>query len=739
MRTKTLLSAVAAAALLIGSEQIAQAVQPFPEFNAAAPGSLGSINVLPAWDKATGAGKVIAIVDSGVRLSHEDLRSQLVSSGYDFVNNDNSAFDDSFDGHGTGLAGVAAAARNGVGIVGVAYNAKILPVKVRNAKRERRPDLEAKGVNYAANHGANVINLSIPGDFQQPLADAIVHATDLGVIVTMAAGNVSGGGPEFPAYLVGDSALQGRAIAVGSLKGDGKTISDFSNRAGSRQDFFLVAQGENVLTTSNASDSAYAAMGGTSFAAPQVAGAAALLEELFPNLDPETIVKILLETATDLGKPGVDEVYGHGRLNVGAAVSPQGTVDIPGSGGGGSGAGVAVAALALGGAVGYAILNKSHKLDQTLILDKYGRGYSIDLTKVTTVTDSQYDVSGVLQGLERDFNWMEMPISKDLTARLYYSTPTAALYRSMDEQERSLLADQFSDNLSNNVALELSGRLDTDLHYDLGFNLDPREQFGNTRTIHDDGAMFLSQRPFGASYLGFAGTADTLKLAYDSSESVKLSFGYNQMHSVADHGTNSRAVLFQGDWQPTKRVTLGAQLGLLREDGNLLGGSSVNAWGVDNTETVSLGVSGAYELSSHTKLVGNYSIGYSHVNAMSNGLLKDFTAIRSNSYAMGLLSHDIFRHHDAAGIAWSQPLRATSGQATLDLPVQIDAQSRIYRQSERIGLDPTGREQDVEAMYATDLGPRSRVGAHLLYQHEPQHNNQAGDAVTLLLTLQSSF
>lgn len=739
MTTRTLLPAVAAAVLLVGSAQVAQAVEPFPEYNATAPGSLGAINILPAWDKATGAGKIIAIVDSGVRLSHEDLRSQLVSTGHDFVNNDNFANDDSIDGHGTGLAGVAAAARNGVGIVGVAYGAKILPVKVRNARRERRPDLTGLGINYAVDHGANVINLSVPGDFQTPVADAIVRATDNGVIVTMAAGNVSGGGPEFPAYLVALPDLKGRAIAVGSLKPDGKTISDFSNRAGTRQDFYLVALGENVLTTSNASDNAYETMGGTSFAAPQVAGAAALVEEMWPNLAPETVVQILLETADDLGAPGVDEVYGHGRLNVGNALSPQGKVDIPGSGSGGGGTGIAVAALALGGAVGYAILNKSHKLDQTLILDKYGRGYSMDLTKATRVENSQYDVSGVLQGLQRDVNWMEMPLSKDLTARLYYSTPTQAVYRSMDEEERSLLADQLSDDLSNDLALKLSGSVNTDLHYDLGFNLDPTQQFGNTKKIHDDGAMFLSQRPFGASYFGFRGTADTLNLNYDASESVQLNLGYNQMHSVADHGTNSRAVLFQGDWQPSRRVTLGAQLGLLREDGNLLGGSSANAWGVDSTETVSLGVSGAYDLSRRTQLVGNYSIGYSHVNEMSNGLLKDFTTIRSDSYALGLLSHHIFRRHDSAGIAWSQPLRATSGHATLDLPVRIDAQSRIYRESERIGLNPTGREQDVEAMYTTDLGPRSRVGAHFLYQHEPQHNDQASDAVTVLFTLQSSF
>jgi subtilisin family serine protease len=407
-----------------------QAATPFPEYNAQR--GLSLVNVLPAWDKATGQGIVIAIVDSGVRLTHEDLKSQLVSTGYDFVNHDNFANDDSISGHGTGLAGVAAAARNGVGIVGVAYDAKILPVKVRNAQRVREPDLTTLGIDYATTHGANVINLSLPGDFKENIAEAIVRATDAGVIVTMAAGNVAGGGPEFPAYLVANPQLKGRAIAVGSINPATGKISDFSNRAGTRMDYYLVAPGENVLTTSNKNDHSYEAMGGTSFAAPHVAGAAALLLQLFPNIPPETIVQILLDTATDLGAPGVDEVYGHGLLNVGAAVSPQGTVAVPGSGGGSdNGAAIAIGALALGGAVGYAILHNSKDAEQALILDKYGRGYSINLAKATTVRDPQTDLAGLVQNMDREFNGLTMPISGNLTAHLYYSTPRESIYRSM--------------------------------------------------------------------------------------------------------------------------------------------------------------------------------------------------------------------------------------------------------------------------------------------------------------------
>lgn len=744
---------MAVASVLLSTAQLAWAVAPFQEY--AAQRGLRAINVLPAWDSATGKGVIIAIVDSGVKLSHEDLRSNLVSFGHDFVNNDDLADDDSFDGHGTGLAGVAAAARNGVGIVGVAYDAKILPVKVRNAQRERRPDLEAAGIRYATNQGANVISLSLPGDFQDPIANAIVEATAAGKIVVMAAGNTAGGGPLFPAYLVVDPQLQGRAIAVGSLGPDGR-ISDFSNRAGTRMNYYVVAPGEDILTTSNggsgsraagpaagtyAASNSYAVMSGTSFAAPHVAGIVALVLEQSPNIAPETAVRIVLETARDLGAPGVDPVYGRGAVDAAAALSPQGDLGVPSGGGGGGsgGGGAAVVALALGGAVGYALLNKSDKIEQTLVLDKYGRGYAINLDKATEVNDSHYDLPGLMQSMERDYNWLEMPLFDDVTARLYYSTPTQPLYDGLEQHERAALTDSFSDDLSRNIAFELSGNLNQDLSYSLGYNLDPRQQFGNAREIHDNGAMFLSNQAFGTSYLGFAQTANNLTFSYDAGSLVDFKLGYNEMLSGTDYGQSSRTVLLQGDVHPSDRLTLGLQLGVLNEDGNLFGGSSANVWGVDSTKTLSLGLSGAYDISANSTLIANYAIGYSQVNAMDNGILRDFSGIRSNSYGFGLLTRNVLRRHDAAGVAWSQPLRATSGEVTVDVPVAIDVHNNIRRDSERVGLAPTGREQDLEAMYATDIGRRSRLGAHFLYQHEPQHNDRTGDAMTVLFTLRSEF
>jgi len=712
---------------------LAQSVKPFPEFNRQ--NGLGAINVLPAWSKSTGAQTIVGVVDSGVRLTHEDIRPNLLNTGRDFVNGDSVANDDSFDGHGTGLAGIMAAARNDTGIVGVAYDARILPVKVADANRDRRSEHVAAGIRFAADQGTQVINLSLPGEFQSNIQKALNAATAAGSIVVMAAGNTGGGGPLFPAYTAKSAQLAGRAIAVGSASADGR-ISEFSNRAGSTMDFYLVAPGERILTTTNRSDSSYDRVtSGTSFASPHVAGTAALLVELFPNIAPETVVKILLETATDLGAPGVDAVYGHGLLNAGAAVSPQGDLAIPSDDGGGSGGGgAAVAALALGGALGYSLLNKSDKVEEALILDKYGRGYSIDLSKATAVRDAHYDLSGIMENLDHVRNRVDVPIMDNATVQLYHDTPTPALYGVMDEDDRRHLSSEYSDS----VAFEVSGELDHKLSYTLDYNRDPRVRLGHTGGAVPE-ATFFSQQSLGSSYLGFAGTGNSISLSYDSGNPLDWTLGYVEMDQDRDHGLDSTAAMFKGDLAAFEKLTLGLRLGSLSEHGNLLGGSSGNAWGVDETTTLSLGLTASYEISPRSTLFGNYAVGYSRVEDLDTGILRDFSSIGSNAYGLGIVNHDIFRSHDTFGMAWSQPLRATNGEVTLDLPVRIDADNNIYRSSERIDLEPEGREQDFEVYYAADLGKRSHLGAHFLYQHEPQHNADASDAKTFLLTMSTQF
>ncbi|NEP38539.1 MAG: S8 family serine peptidase [Okeania sp. SIO2G4] len=268
-----------------------------------------TINAPEVWNQGyTGQGIIVAVIDSGVDYNHFDLASNIWTNineipnngfdddgngyvddfrGWDIINNDNDPMD--FFGHGTHIAGTIAAQQNGLGITGIAPNAKIMPVKVGNFETIL-PDDAAGGIYYAVNNGAHVINMSFGRDFYSPVVDdAIRYATERGVVVVMAAGNDGSSFPEYPA-----NNLQQWGIPVGSTDITGR-ISDFSNRAGSTTLNYVVAPGENIYSTLPNND--FGNQSGTSFAAPHFAGVAALVLSANPFLTPEQVEYMITTTA----------------------------------------------------------------------------------------------------------------------------------------------------------------------------------------------------------------------------------------------------------------------------------------------------------------------------------------------------------------------------------------------------------------------------------------------------------
>ena len=147
------------------------------------------------------------------------------------------------------------------------------------------------------------------GSLTGPLGDAFARAVSAGRILVLAAGNEGGAEPIFPAIFAGSAEASGQAIVVGALDTDGD-IADFSNRAGSARGHYLVAPGVDILAPP---ERRCASVSGTSFATPHVTGAVALLLQGAPFLSAQQVVELLLGTATDLGAPGTDDVYGRDR------------------------------------------------------------------------------------------------------------------------------------------------------------------------------------------------------------------------------------------------------------------------------------------------------------------------------------------------------------------------------------------------------------------------------------------
>lgn len=276
-----------------------------------------------AWESSVGNGVTVAVVDTGVLATHSDLADKVLS-GYDFVDNDNNAADR--NGHGTHVAGIIAAiAGNGIGIAGITRGTSILPVRVLDQDGNGDSAGLARGIVWAANNGANVINLSLASDATSDdpaVITAIDYARSMRVVVVAAAGNAP-----CPRPLSGRSIYPANhpgVIGVGAIDSN-RSISSFSC-AGPWTD--VVAPGGGIISTMVGTPAAdlgcpggsatnnYCILSGTSMATPYVAGVAALaIAAIGPKWTVADIEGSVQNTTTDLGPIGRDPSYGNGLIN----------------------------------------------------------------------------------------------------------------------------------------------------------------------------------------------------------------------------------------------------------------------------------------------------------------------------------------------------------------------------------------------------------------------------------------
>ncbi len=269
-----------------------------------------------AWRVSTGEGVTVAVIDSGVAAGHPDLKGQILP-GLDLVRPEGG--DGTLDeaGHGTTVAGlIAGRSDDGDGVIGLAPGAKVLPIRVLNAKNEyKNPAVVAEAIVWAVDSGAKVINLSLGSSLESPLlADAIDYAFAKDVVVVACVGNALPGGSS----QIWHPAREPGVLAVTAVRADGRLWGDALTGA----ETVIAAPGSGLL---GARPDGYAQVEGTSFAAPLVSAAAALIRSRSPEMSAANVVQRLISTARDAGLPGRDRRYGFGVVDPVAAL----TSDVP--------------------------------------------------------------------------------------------------------------------------------------------------------------------------------------------------------------------------------------------------------------------------------------------------------------------------------------------------------------------------------------------------------------------------
>ena len=381
-----------------------------------------------------GQGVRIGIVDQGFDLSHRDFLGKIVAS-----RNFYSGSAVTWGVHGTAMAGVAAAANNGVGTVGVAPAAQLLLAQVGAGGTNTVMTESAvyRAVDWLSANRADVINLSLGAQYttnftqttQRSTITGIYFAssmyganysasateinnyklaTDRGSIIVAAAGNQGLGYSEFPGMYAtrtdanGRLVLDGRMIIVGAVDAN-NVMASFSDRAGHicqnsvglnckdtylTREFYVVAPGVNVVVSQanqlTGGKNLATTMSGTSPAAAYVSGGMALMRQTWPQLRPEQLVALVLNTTRDLGAPGVDNVYGRGLVDFDRATRPQGALTLANKqalvGQAGNGVSLSVTGAAMSSGLAQ-VFRSTSLVQNTQVIDGIGRNYAANLTE----------------------------------------------------------------------------------------------------------------------------------------------------------------------------------------------------------------------------------------------------------------------------------------------------------------------------------------------------------------------
>ncbi len=732
------------------------------EFNAN--WALEAINAAEAYAKGfTGEGVTIGFVDFNFDLATSELNVDARSLGADAdivaIYEAQIGEEASSSPHGHAVAVTAAGIKNDIDTHGVAFDSNVLLVDFFSGVNSRTiiqnnvTNTLSDPWTWLVNNGARIVNKSLgfdeddfisnpPQVSQRFIVDFDTNVVFAGGLLVTSGGNNSDNEPS----LSNLEALQrlrnagflnsgpGAMIMVGAVDKN-NVIADFSDHAGSgdSRNHFMVAPGVDVIFPySNENGPGLFVGSGTSFAAPLVSGAAAVLMERWPSLTARDIRNILFETATDLGEAGVDAVYGHGLLNLNAALSPSGNTTVAVRTVGNS-LNVSPLSLAIvsGGAMGDAI-RLSDALSNTMITDKFKRDFAVDLSSAITFQNNHIVVGNKLSARQ---NWQSQNLiqSRNLTVQFGFS---------YDQHRRAILPflSQAEQNLepSPNYSFELAGskgNLEWRLGRGSSLSASMKNTFdtaGSNRdwSLTDHNSIMPEAQNNNFIIIGTPiGKNDQISfgIAYGQDDSDQLN---TQIAVTAERSTLTSSLRYD---RYSDNFDLNVSVGLMQEKGSLLGTKTNGAISFGEaaySEWLSLGVT--WHSTAKMQISANVMGVTSQSQHNSTGLIEDVSGLFSSRISFDISYQGLFHQTDQMYFSIFQPLRIEQGYATLVNGAGLNpVTGEILFQAQKVSLAPSGREKAIEAGYSRQFAGWT-AEARVAYRFQAGHIINQNDLASLL-------
>lgn len=690
---------------------------------------------------ATGAGVKIAVIDSGVDIHSAEFAGRIDPASRDVAGA--RGIDDT-NGHGTSVSAIALAAKNDREIHGLAFDATLIALRTDTPGTCSSSDgcshsdnNIAAAIDTAVAAGARVINMSLGGGRPNSrLRAAIANAAAAGVIIVISAGNDSLANPDLFAQVASDPAARGRVIIAGSVN-DRDALSDFSNRAGSYAAYYLATLGESVRSFDH-TGTPYL-FSGTSYAAPGISGAVALLADAFPGLTADQIIDILFRTARDAGALGDDAVFGQGILDLIRAFSPIGGTSLPGSAAPVTGEAGSLAVL--GGALGDGGA-LAGALSDVVVLDSYGRAYVADLgagvsriapaprlaAALQTNTEEARDAFGVA-GYSLSWNaavstrpWLGLAQAggidarADADARVTRGFVTGSV---MPGTGVGFAAGYGADDLLANMA---------------GTRAPGSRFIASGDALRDDGvsvagtrAAAISQRLGGWTFGMAAGTGETGSLRPGSAWDRRRDADAVQLFAASA----SRRI-------GASDVTV--TWSRLDESGSILGAEGSAALGPTRASSDFLGLDWAMDAGRGWRIAAQARGGLTRLDVAAGGLVSGADALRSFAFAFDVTKSGLFARGDEVSVRIAQPLRVEGGALRVDIPTSYDYETETAGYTRRtFTLAPSGREISVEAAWSLPFAGLGRLDTNIFWRRDPGHIAALDDDVGAALRLRARF